>query len=76
MMFLCITARSNFYYLGGQIETIEEIIAKEDPKDTTLIVNMETNNYKRVITINNSYRSTFPFNDDDVVINYIPPHRR
>lgn len=63
------TKRSNMYYLGGTVETLEEVKAKNNPDDEVLISNMECNKWKKVITNCNSYRSTFPFNEGDIVLN-------
>ncbi len=65
-----IIKKSNMYYLGGDIFTLEDIKARNNPKDRILISNMECNGYDRIIENNNSYKSTFPLNDGDVVLDY------
>jgi len=64
------TAQSNMYYLGGKILTLQEIIDRADPNDKTLISNMQSNGYARVIENNNSWRWTQPLESDDVVLDF------
>ena len=61
-------ARSQMYYLGGKVFTLEQIKNRNDPKDEILICNMECNKYDRVIVNTNSYKFTAPLNKDDVVL--------
>lgn len=69
------TARSNFYYLGGKVETLEEIEARNDPKESILRGNMRGNGYDRVIVNDNSWRWTQPLQPTDVVLDFTPPVR-
>lgn len=62
--------RSNMYYLGGTILTLEEIKQKNNPSDRTLISNMECNGWDRVIENNNSWKWTQPLNKDDAVLQF------
>jgi hypothetical protein len=66
------TAKSNFYYLGGRIETKEEVFARNDPKESVLRLNMETMDIDRVIVNDNSWRFTGLPRDSDVVLPYEP----
>jgi len=61
---------SPMHYLGGKIETLEEVKARNDPKEETLRWNMETNGYNRIIVNTNSYKSTFPLKDEDIVLQW------
>jgi hypothetical protein len=63
-----VTAKSNMYYLGGTVLTLEEIKAQNDPADRILIRNMECNGWSRVIVNTNSWKWTQPLNDGDVVL--------
>lgn len=63
---------SNFYYLGGEIQTLEEIKARNDVADRTLIGNMEDNGWDRVIVNSNSYKATLPLRKDDIVLQFDP----
>jgi hypothetical protein len=65
-----VTAESHMYFLGGKVETLEEVKARATDADRILVFNMECNHYKRVITNNNSWRWTQPLNDDDVVLDW------
>lgn len=63
-------ASSNLYYLGGRIETREEIEARNDPKEAILRSNMRINLIDRVIINDNSWRFTAPLGDGDVVLDW------
>lgn len=65
------TARSNMYYLGGRIETFEDVVKRNNPKEEILRKNMKYNNIKRIIVNDNSYRFTGEFKDDDVLLEYV-----
>ncbi|MFZ2950934.1 MAG: hypothetical protein WA003_15780 [Desulfuromonadaceae bacterium] len=64
------TKRSHMYYLGGRIWTLGELKARNDPKDSILISNMECNHWPRVIENNNSWKWTQPLQDLDVVLDF------
>lgn len=64
-----VVKNSGMYYLGGKIETLEEIKAKNNPEDKILISNMECNGYKKIVTNYNSYKWTQPLFDGDIVLN-------
>lgn len=64
-----VVANSVFYYLGGKIETLEEVRERNDPKERILLSNMEVNGYKRVIRITRGWSWTQPLDDGDVVLN-------
>ena len=62
------TINSPMYYIGGKIETIEEVMARNDPNEEILRSNMQMNNIKRVLINTNSYRSTLALDDEDIVL--------
>lgn len=63
------TAKSPMYYLPHcKVETLEEIEARNDPKESILRGNMRGNDFKRVIVTTKGWRWTQPLNDDDVVL--------
>lgn len=62
------TKTSNMYYLGGKIETLEEVKARKDPKEKILISNMEINGWERIVINTNSWKWTQPLEKDDVVL--------
>lgn len=62
------TKRSGTYYLGGKIWTLDELKARNDPKDSILISNMNCNGWPRVVENNNSWKWMQPLRDDDEVL--------
>jgi hypothetical protein len=65
-----VVAKSALYYLGGKVETLEEVKARATEKDRILVSNMENNGWNRIITNDNSWRWTQPLEDDDVVLEW------
>lgn len=65
-----IVKSSGMYYLGGKIETIEEVFIRQDPKENILRSNMKANGIGKVITNTNSWKITLPFNNDDVLLEW------
>lgn len=63
-----VTATSPMYYLGGKVETLEQVKARATSKDHVLVMNMEINGYGRIVTNDNSWRWTQPLGADDVVL--------
>lgn len=59
---------SGMYFLGGKILTLQQIKARNDPKDRILISNMECNKIDKVIENNNSWKATLPFNEGDTLL--------
>lgn len=62
------TEKSNMYYLGGDVLTLEDVKSKNDPNDRILISNMECNGWDRIVVNNNSWKFTAPLNKGDVVL--------
>lgn len=60
---------SGMYFLGGRVETLEEIEARNDPSERILRTNMHNNGVKRIVINENSYKWTQPLRDGDVVLN-------
>lgn len=69
------TAKSNFYYLGGRVETREEVEARNDPIESILRDNMRRNGYDKIIVNTNSWRFTSFLRDTDVILDFTPPAR-
>ena len=65
-----VTYTSGNYFLGGKIETLEEIEKRALPSEAILLGNMKSNGWKKVITNTNSYRLTVPFSDDDTILEF------
>ncbi len=62
--------RSCQYFLGGKVETLAEIEARNDPSESILLGNMRCHGYNRVIVNTNSFKSTMPFGDSDVILDF------
>lgn len=69
-------ARSVLYHLGGRIETLAEVEARNDPKEAILRSNMRGNGWNTIIINDNSWRSTQPLGKDDVVLQFTPRPRK
>ncbi len=70
------TACGPIYYLGGRVETAEEVLARTDPKEKILRSNIRSNGIKRLIVNDNSWRFTGELHDDDVVLDVTLPARK
>lgn len=64
------TARSNFYYLGGNIISLGELKIKNDPNDRILIQNMESNHWDAIVENTNSWKVVQPLRETDVILEY------
>jgi len=60
--------RSGIYYIEGCIETIDQVMARNDPSEERLRDNMRINEIKKVVITKNGYRSVHPFNDGDNIV--------
>jgi hypothetical protein len=65
-----VTKRSGMYFLGGKIETLEEVEARNADDEKILRSNMRCNGIKRIITNTNSWKIVQPLEDDDVVLQW------
>lgn len=65
-------ARSNFYWLGGKVETLTEVESRNDPKEDVLRGNMQCNGWDKIITNTNSWKWTQPLAEGDVVLEWTP----
>jgi hypothetical protein len=70
------TEKSGFYWLGGVIETLEELEKRNDPKDKILLSNMRINGIKKIVTNDNSWRFRGELHDDATVLDWKPRKRR
>lgn len=59
---------SGMHHLGGKIETLDEVEARNSPKENILRLNMAGNGYWIVCVTTNSYRSVQPFDEKDVLV--------
>jgi hypothetical protein len=63
--------RSGLYWLGGKVETFDEVKARATEKDRILVDNMRINGYDRIVTNDNSWRWTQPLDAEDVVLDVV-----
>lgn len=71
-----VTKTSPVYYLGGKVETLEEVKARATKDDEILISNMENNHMKRVVTNTNSWKSTLELKEGDIVLDWAPGRKK
>lgn len=67
-----ISARSPMYFLGGKIETIDDVAKRADPKEEILLRNMRANKWNKIIINDTSWRWTQPLQKTDVVLEFKP----
>lgn len=65
-------AESPFYHLGGRIETLAQVEARNDPKEEILRSNMRGNGWDKIVVNDNSWRSTRPLGETDVMLDWKP----
>jgi len=63
-----VIAKSPMHYIGGRVETLEEVEARNSPDERILRANMRGNGYKRIWRSTAGWSWTQPLNDEDVVI--------
>jgi hypothetical protein len=56
------------YYLGGRVETWDEIVARADKREDIMRSNMRGNGWPLVVVIDRKYRSTLPFLPDQKIV--------
>lgn len=61
-------AKSGTHFLGGRIETLDDVERRDDPREHILRMNMGGNEMWIVCIVENGYRSTHEFAVDDVVV--------
>lgn len=66
------TDASPMYYVGGKVETLAEIEARDCPEEGILRSNMRCNGYERVWTTTKGWRWTQPLRADDIVLQEEP----
>jgi hypothetical protein len=59
---------SGLYYLGGKIETVEDVAKRNDPKEKILLSNMKGNGWDKIVVNTNSWKWTQPLKADDTVL--------
>lgn len=59
---------SGLHFLGGTLETIDDIERRGDPREDILVSNMRCNEYPIVCVNTNSWKSVQPFEQDSVIV--------
>lgn len=63
-----VTKTSGMYYINCEVQTLEDIIAKNDPKDKILIQNMKGNGWDKIVTTVKGWQWSQPLRKGDVVV--------
>ena len=61
-------AQSGVHFLGGKLETYDDVVARNDDKENILRSNMRGNEQWIVCINTNSWRSTMPFDEQDCIV--------
>jgi hypothetical protein len=56
------------HFVGGKIETREEIEARNDPSENILRSNMRANGIERIWVTTEGWKWTQPLSDSDIVV--------
>lgn len=56
------------YFIGGRLETLDEVERRADPSERVLVRNMRFNDTPIVVVNENSYRACLPFGRDDILL--------
>jgi hypothetical protein len=63
-----VTATSPTYFIHCKVETLEEVEARNDPKESILRSNMRGNGYDRIVVTTRGWKWTQPLRDGDIVL--------
>ncbi|KQW72338.1 hypothetical protein [Ensifer sp. Root127] len=63
---------SGTYYLGGKLQTLDELRAENDPSAVIMIHHLEARGIERVVTTNCPCLASFPFRDGDHILEWEP----
>jgi hypothetical protein len=59
---------SGYYFLGGKLETYDDVVARNLDSENILRSNMQNNEYCVVCVNTNSFKSTTPFGENDKIV--------
>ena len=62
--------RSGTYFITGDVVTLGEVISRNDARDSILVSNMRENDYPIIVENRNSFLSTVPFGEKDVIVDW------
>lgn len=60
--------QSGIHFLGGKLETYDDVVARDDKNENILRSNMRGNEMWIVCVNTNSFRSTMPFSEEDCIV--------
>jgi hypothetical protein len=63
-----VVAKSPMHYIGGRVETLAEVEARNDPDERILRANMRSNGYSRIWRSTHGWQWTQPLGEEDVVV--------
>jgi len=63
-----VAATSPTYFIHCKIETIEEVVSRNDPKESILRSNMRSNGFNRIAVTTRGWKWTAPLRDGDIVL--------
>lgn len=63
-----VIATGPMHYIGGKVETLAQVEARNDPREEILRSNMRCNGFDRIWSSTRGWKWTQPLNADDVVI--------
>jgi len=62
------TKRSKRYYINCKVETYEQIVKRNDPKEEILRSNMHINGYDKIASPKKGWKAAYPLEKDDIVL--------
>jgi hypothetical protein len=66
------TKKSGLYYLKARVLTLDDLKDRNNPDDRTLICNMESNKWEKIVENCNGYKWTQPLEPGDTVLEQVP----
>jgi hypothetical protein len=63
-----VVEKSGVHFLGGELQTYDDVLKRNDSKEEILRSNMRYNDMWIVCVNTNSYRSTMPFEEKDALV--------
>jgi len=63
-----VTATSPMYYFGCRVRTVEQVEARNDPKERILLANMKHNEWKRIVEPIEGWKWSQHLESEDIVM--------
>lgn len=61
-------AKSGMYYVNCRVETLDEIMNRGDPEESTLLENMRRNGWDKVVSPKTGWSWSQPFKEGDTLL--------